>query len=221
MIRQDPSVVEVPVAVTPDAAFRGRRTRAAGALWLLSSNIAYAACQWGTLVALAKLGSATSLGHFGLALAVATPVVLVTGFALRALQATDVMRRYAFADYFNLRLAANLVAAAIIGVAAVGVLDEAAAAILVPMGLAKLVEATSETCYGLAQRHDQMRFVALSKMFPGGLGLAALVAVVALGGTVALGAWAPAGPRMGFLLALALRAAGGVAATPARGPVAT
>ena len=221
MVSQDPSVVEPPIGVTPDAAFQGRRTLATGALWLLSSNIAYAACQWGTLVALAKLGSAASLGHFGLALAVATPVVLVTGFALRALQATDVMRRYAFADYFNLRMAANLVAAAIIGMAALAAVDEAAAAILVPMGLAKLVEATSETCYGLAQRHDQMRFVALSKMFRGSLGLAALVAVVALGGTVALGAWALAATWTAFLLAVDLRAAGALEPILARPRLAT
>jgi O-antigen/teichoic acid export membrane protein len=194
----------------PSPAFADPRARDArgalvgGALWLLFSNLAYAACQWGALAALAKLGTAAALGHFGLALAVATPVVLVTGFALRAVQATDVQRRYSFAAYLNLRLAANAVAAAIIAAAAHGVLDPAAAAVLLPIGTAKLAEATSETCYGLAQRHDRMRFVALSKVVRGALGLAGLVTVVALGGSVAEGAWALAAVWTAFLFAVDL-----------------
>jgi len=106
--------------VTPrvqEVAWRG--TLAGSALWLFSSNLLYAGCQWATVVGLAKLGTPAPLGHLGLALAVATPVVLITGFALRTFQATDVTRRYAFADYLNLRFAANLFAAVIIGIVAV------------------------------------------------------------------------------------------------------
>ena len=51
------------------------------------------------MVALAKLGAPVSLGYFGLALAVTNPVVLVTGFSLKVYQSTDVLRRWAFADY--------------------------------------------------------------------------------------------------------------------------
>ncbi len=203
-----------PAAVRPRAAFVG------SALWLLGSNLGYAACQWGALAALAKLGSATSLGHFGLALAVATPVVLVTGFALRAVQATDSHRRYPFAAYLNVRLLANVVAGAIIAAAAFLVLDAAAAAVLLPIGVAKLAEATSETCYGLAQRHDRMRFVALSKLARGALGLAALVAVVASGRSIAAGAWMLAATWTVFLVAIDLRVAATLepafARTPAR-----
>jgi O-antigen/teichoic acid export membrane protein len=196
------------LADRPQATVPALQSLASGVLWLLASNVSYAACQWGALVALAKFGSAASLGHFGLALAVATPVVMVTGFALRAVQATDVQRRYAFSDYLSVRLLANVVAAAIIGAVALGGLDGAAAAILLPIGVAKLAEATSETCYGLAQRHDRMRLVALSKATRGALGLTALVAVVALDGTFAQGAWALAGTWTAFLLGIDLPAAG-------------
>src|SRR6185295_11105234 len=144
-----------------------------------------AGCQWGTIVAFAKLGGPVAIGHLGLALAVVTPVVLVTGFGLRAVQATDVMQRYTFVEYLYLRLGANLIAAGLMAAAvAVGLLEPAAVAILVPIGVAKLAEASSETCYGLAQRHDRMRFVAVSRVARGALGLGALVAVVALGGTL-------------------------------------
>jgi len=179
----------------PRVAAPARGSLARGALWLLASHVSYAACQWAALAALAKLGSAASLGHFGLALAVATPVVMVTGFALRTVQATDVHRRYAFSDYLSVRLIANLIAAAIMGAVALAAFERAAGAILIPIGVAKLADATSETCYGLAQRHDRLRFVALSKATRGALGLMALVAVVGLGGTLEQGAWALAHGR--------------------------
>jgi O-antigen/teichoic acid export membrane protein len=165
----------------------------------VTSNLLYSVFQWATVVALARVG-VTSLGQFGVALAVATPVVLVTGFALRAYQATDVVERYAFVDYLALRLVANVVAAVILAAIAAATLDAATTAILVPLAVAKLAEATSETCYGLAQRHDRMSFVALSKMVRGGLGLAAMVAVVVWGRTVADGMWALAAVWTAFLL---------------------
>ena len=184
-------------------------TLAGSALWLLSSNVLYQASQWGAVVALAKLGAPAALGHLGLALAVATPAVQMSSFGLRAYQATDVLRRYAFAEYLNLRLLANVVVAVVIGaVAAAGLVESTAVAILIPIGLAKLVEATSENCYGLLQRHDRMRFVAVSRVVRGALGLVALVTVVALGGTLAAGAWALAGAWAAFLLAVDLPAAG-------------
>jgi len=187
-------------------ALGARGTLANGALWLLSANVFYASCQWLTLVALAKMRPASDLGHFGLALAVVTPVVMVTGFSLRSIQATDVLRRYEFADYLKLRIAANLVGGAIIATAA-GLVGTVTAAILLPLGVAKLAEATSETCYGLAQRHDRMRWVALSKSIRGGLGLAALLAVIGLGGTLAVGTWALAATWAGFLFGVDLPAA--------------
>jgi O-antigen/teichoic acid export membrane protein len=184
-------------------------TLAGSALWLLSSNLVYAACQWGTIVGLAKLGAPVSIGLLGLALAIATPVVMVTGFGLRAVQATDVVQRYSFAEYLQLRMGANLLAAVVIaGAALFHVLEPAAIAILVPIGVAKIAEATSETCYGLAQRHQRMQFVAISRVARGALGLVALLAVVGFGGTLAYGAWALAAAWTAFLLLVDLPVAG-------------
>jgi O-antigen/teichoic acid export membrane protein len=185
-----------------------RRRLASNVLWLLTSNVLYSCCQWGAVVALAKLAPPASLGYFGLALAVTNPVILLTGFSLKAYQSTDVRGRYAFPDYVNLRLGANVVAGAIIGVIAIiGVVGAPEVAVLIPIAVAKLSDATSETCYGLAQKHDRMRFVALSKTARGAIGLAALVAVVGLGGTVAQGAWALATTWVVLLLTVDFRGA--------------
>jgi O-antigen/teichoic acid export membrane protein len=188
---------------------RPRQALADSALWLLVSNLLYSACQWGAIAAIAKLGAPNALGHYGLASAVAAPVVVASGLALRAFQATDVLRRYAFADYLQLRLLANLVAGGLIGCAALaGMVNADATSVLVPIAVARLAEVTSETCYGSAQRHDRMRFVAVSTAARGALGLAALVAVFALGGTLATAVWALAACWIAFLLVIDLRAAG-------------
>ncbi len=186
-----------------------RVTLAANALWLLGSNIAYAACQWGAVVALAKFSAPESLGYFGLALAVTNPIVLVTGFALKAYQSTDVRGRYAFADYVNLRLAANLVAGALVGtIILLGIVGGTAGAVLVPVAVAKLADAISETCYGVAQKHECMRFVAIAKTVRGALGLLGLALVITLGGSVTAGAWALAAAWTGFLLVVEFPFAG-------------
>jgi O-antigen/teichoic acid export membrane protein len=182
---------------------------ATNVVWLLASQAIYAGCQWGTVVALAKFGPPASLGHFGLALAVTNPIVLTTGFSLKAYQSTDVLGRYRFADYVHVRFAANLVVGALIGgVVAAGAVDGAAAAVLIPVAIAKLADATSEVCYGLAQKHERMRFVAISKMVRGGLGLAAMALVVALGGSAAQGAWALAASWTAFLVVVDFYVAG-------------
>ena len=210
----------LPHGDTPPAA---RHTLARSALWLVSSNFFYAACQWATIVALAKLGEPVGVGHLGLALAVATPTILLTSLGLRTVQATDTIRRYTFAEYLVLRLALDVVAAVAIGAAAVlGVVEPAAVAILVPIGVAKIAEATSETCYGSAQRHERMRFVAVSRAARGAIGLVALVAVVALGGTLAAGTWALAAAWTAFLVFVDLPTAGAlepIFARPRRGAI--
>jgi hypothetical protein len=68
-------------------------------LWTLTGNVFYAACQWGILVVLAKLGTSQMVGEFALALAITAPVVIGAGqklfrkqfesFAVRAQRRSD------------------------------------------------------------------------------------------------------------------------------------
>jgi O-antigen/teichoic acid export membrane protein len=198
--------VESGVRVEP--AQVNERALATDALWLFGSSSIYAACQWGCVVALAKLSHAAALGQFGLALAVTNPILMVTGSSLKAYQSSDVVGRYQFADYVNLRLSANLVAGAVLAALALtGIVGSLSAGVLIPVALAKLADATSETCYGLAQKHGRMDVVALSRSLRGILGTAGLTTVVAMGGTVEAGAWALAAAWVGFLLVYDLRVA--------------
>ena len=59
------------------------------ASWGVVGNLAYAGCQWGMLVVLAKLGSAEMLGQLALGFAITAPVFLLTSLSLRAVLVTD------------------------------------------------------------------------------------------------------------------------------------
>lgn len=64
--------------------------------WTFVGNVVYAACQWGMLVALTKLGTPEMVGQFTLGLAVTSPVFLFSNLQLRTLMATDAKQEYHF-----------------------------------------------------------------------------------------------------------------------------
>ncbi|MBD2308801.1 oligosaccharide flippase family protein [Chroococcidiopsis sp. FACHB-1243] len=140
--------------------------------WTFVGNAIYSACQWGMLVVLAKLGSPEVVGQFTLGLAITAPVLMFTNLQLRAVQATDAKHQYTFGDYLGLRLLATGVALAIIAaiIFFANYRWETSAVILV-IGLAKVVESISDVFYGLIQQHERMDRIAISLIIKGPLSL--------------------------------------------------
>ena len=141
-------------------------------LWTLAGNVIYAACQWGILVALAKLGTPQMVGEFALALAVTAPILIGAGLSLRSVQVTDALREYEFRDYLSLRLLTT--AAAILAVAGVvwlsGYRRHAPVVILI-VAIAKAFESISDIVHGLWQQHERMDLIARSLVLKGVLSL--------------------------------------------------
>jgi O-antigen/teichoic acid export membrane protein len=155
--------------------------------WSIAGNVAYAGCQWGMLVVLAKLGDPVMVGQFSLALSLAAPVFMFTGLNTRALQASDARRDFAFGDYLGLRLLTTLVGLALVAAMTTTTGDESATqAILLLVALAKGVEAVSDVFHGSLQQQERMRPIAISMMLRGSLSLLALGVGVVWGG----GLWA-------------------------------
>jgi O-antigen/teichoic acid export membrane protein len=172
------------------------------ASWTLAGNIIYAACQWGMVVVLARLGAPELLGQFALGLAISTPVLMLTNLQLRALHSTDARHEYQPGDYLALRLAMTTLALLLIaGVVIFAGYPQATAFVILAVALAKAVEALSDVCYGAFQQHERLDRVARSMILRGGLGLLALGAGVALTGEVLWGALALALAWAGVLLA--------------------
>jgi O-antigen/teichoic acid export membrane protein len=157
-------------------------------LWTLSGNLVYAACQWGILVVLAKVGTPQLVGEFALALAITAPVVVGAGLSLRSVQVTDATSEYLFGDYLLVRLLTTAAAAVVIvGIVWFSNYGWHTAAIILVVGLAKAFESISDIFYGLLQQHERMDRIALSMMIKGPLSLAALGAAIYLTGDLLLG----------------------------------
>lgn len=140
--------------------------------WTFVGNVIYAACQWGMLVVLAKLGSPEMVGQFTLGLAVNAPIIMFTNLQLRGVQATDARHEYLFEDYLGLRLISTGFGLLIILgiILPLGYSWETSLVILV-VGLAKAVESISDVFYGLIQQHEQMDRISISMMIKGPLSL--------------------------------------------------
>ncbi|MDP2995871.1 MAG: hypothetical protein Q8N47_00195, partial [Bryobacterales bacterium] len=101
--------------------------------WTFTGNVIYAAGQWAILSLIAKLGGGEMLGQYALAVAVTTPVVMLSHLNLRAVLATDVGRQRPFGDYLAVRLGITGLSLAAIAILALvsGPLGPLAAVILV------------------------------------------------------------------------------------------
>ncbi|HWB85972.1 MAG TPA: hypothetical protein VG675_17650 [Bryobacteraceae bacterium] len=145
--------------------------------WILSGNVIYAICQWGAIVALAKLGSSFMIGQFSLGLAIAAPVLMFTNLHLRAVQATDARRQYSFSEYLRLRTAMTLVGLAVIaGIVCIGDYTRQTALVILTVALAKGIETLSDIHYGLFQLNDRLDQCGQSMMLRGALSVIAVSA---------------------------------------------
>jgi O-antigen/teichoic acid export membrane protein len=145
--------------------------------WALAGNVVYAVCQWGMIVALAKLGSSFMIGQFSLGLAIATPVLMFTNLHLRAVQASDAQRLYSFGEYLQLRSVMTLAAiAVIVGIACFERYERQTTMVILAVALAKGIEALSDIHYGLFQLNDRLDQTGASMMLRGAFSVVALSA---------------------------------------------
>ena len=144
--------------------------------WTLAGNVIYAAAQWATLSLAAKLGGSEMLGEYALAVAITTPLVMLSHLNLRAVLATDVEGRQPFGDYVAVRLGVSgLSLAGIAILARVSGHSGSLAAVILMTGLAQSSETVSDIYYGAMQRRDEMALIARSMIARG------LVTVCAFG----------------------------------------
>ena len=136
--------------------------------WTLAGNVIYAACQWGMISVLAKLGTTVAVGQFAIALAITAPVFMLTNLFLRGIQATDARNEFTFAEYFTLRAVGT-----VIGLVAIAIIllayrrDSLSWGVVAFVAGAKSVESFTDVIAGLLQKHEQLDQVAISMMLKG------------------------------------------------------
>lgn len=144
-------------------------------VWTLGGNIIYAACQWGMLVAIAKLGTPAMVGQFALGLAICAPIFMLTNLQLRAVQATDARHEYRFGHYLALRLlGTSLALVAILAVTMLAGYRRETSFVVLGVALAKAAESISDVLYGLLQNRECLDKISIAMI---GRGIASLTAM--------------------------------------------
>jgi O-antigen/teichoic acid export membrane protein len=156
-------------------------------LWTLGGTVVYALCQWLMLVILAKAGSREIVGLFSYALAATAPPMLLSNMQLRTIQAGDSTGRFAFEDYFGVRLVATGIAFLFIVAIALASGPAGSAAVVIGLGLAKSFESISDVTFGGLQRQERMEIIARSFIAKGLLSVVALYAGIRLWGSLVAG----------------------------------
>lgn len=169
--------------------------------WTLAGNAWSAGCQWMLLILLAKLGTAEMVGYFALATAVALPITLIAHLQLRSVFVTDLVGRYPLEEVLGLRVVLSVVALAGILIAseAAGYGPQATTVILL-VGATQLVDAFSETYYGVCQRCERMDRIAKSLVLRSTLSLAVMAVAIYYTHDLVWGATTLVVARLGVLL---------------------
>lgn len=169
--------------------------------WSLLGNTIYSGCQWAILIILARIGSPEIVGQFALANAICTPIIILSQFQLRAIQATDVVHQHEFADYLWLRLVASLLAFLVILIVVIATgLQLSTALITLGLGSVKVVESISDILYGFSQKHERLDFIAISMALRAVLGVIGMTLITILTHNLLLGV---GGLGLAYLLTLA------------------
>jgi O-antigen/teichoic acid export membrane protein len=155
--------------------------------WTFVGNVINSACQWGTLVLLAKLGNPEMVGQYGLALAVAAPVLALSSLQLRAVLTTDVHEKIHFGEYLGFRLLTTVLSLLVIAGISFHYRWQSMVVILI-IGIAQALETVSDMYWARMQLYDHMDRIAKSMIARGVLGLAAMTAGVYLTRSVVWGA---------------------------------
>ena len=156
-----------------------------GFSWTLVGNTYYAVCQWGVLVIIARFTSPEDVGVFALALAIVTPVFMLTNLQLRAIQATDARGEHPTSRYVWLRVITSIVATlTVLGISFLGGFPDTARQVIWIMVAAKVLESLSDVLYGRFQQLERLDWMSRSLMLRGTITLTMTLVVAEVTGNL-------------------------------------
>jgi O-antigen/teichoic acid export membrane protein len=153
----------------------------------LSGQVIYLATQWGILSGLAHFHGPTAVGEFGLALALSTPLFLLSNGGFRNAQASDVSEQYSFAEYGGARILLTALAVALtLALGYVFSSNRTTMLVIAVVAASKVFESVSNLAYGAFQQAGRMDLVAASLVTRGSLTLGLFLALLFIGASAAV-----------------------------------
>ncbi|WP_462417179.1 lipopolysaccharide biosynthesis protein [Kytococcus sp. Marseille-QA3725] len=148
----------------------------------LAGSLAFNLGQWALVVALSRWAGLEVMGQFAWALAVCTPVFMLTNLSMRVVALTDEDMDHRFPDYARLRLLCSVVGVGLVFLLALALGH--LTLVVAMVAVAKALDAIGEVFYAWFQRQERFGPVALSQIANGFLTPLAVGAML-LGGVPA------------------------------------
>jgi len=141
------------------------------------------ACQWGLLIALAKIGHPEMLGQYAFGLAICIPVFMITDLQLRLVQATDARDDYRFGHYLALRALTTPLAVLVVTGYSWGLGYRGDATLIIAaIALSRATESMSDCIHGALQKDERLDLVSFSIIIRNLCSLVIFVCVLLLSG---------------------------------------
>jgi len=133
--------------------------------WVFLGNIIFAFGQWAILSIMTKLVMVEEVGNFSYAIAITAPIVLFFEMQMRSVQVTDTKDEYNFNDYFGFRLTSSLISFGFANIISLLLGNGLKMTMLIAsVALMKLSDSVSDIFYGLFQKHEYMKYIAISRI---------------------------------------------------------
>jgi O-antigen/teichoic acid export membrane protein len=169
--------------------------------WTFVANAYLAVANAVVLWLLVQWTDDSTVGHFILGLAIATPLFVLTDLGLRTVQATDSRRDYDFGDYLALRIVTSLTGMAfILAILPLRGYEGQKAWIIVLLGASKMLDSLADVFYGLFQQHERMDWISWSMLMKSGTSIPAFFVVLWATGNVVVSVAMLGLARLTFLL---------------------
>jgi len=140
--------------------------------WAFTGNIVFFVSQWAMMMILAKLGSASIVGQYAVALAVCLPVFTFARLQLKAVLVTDAKDEYTFSHYLNLRFTTSTVSVLICVIIALFVdYSDTIRWLILVVAFNQAVFAVREILINVFVKQERMKYYAFSQFLQGGLSL--------------------------------------------------
>lgn len=144
-------------------------------------NLVYATCQWGILIAIARLGSPEMVGQFAMGQALVVPIFRFANLNLRSVHVTDVGEKYRADDIVSLRLITSAV-----GLLAVGLIYGFAPSamglglVIGAVALEKVTVSVSDILHSLSHKRERMKDIAIARSVRGIVSLMTLTCLLTM-----------------------------------------
>lgn len=156
----------------------------------LVGTAVFALGQWGVVVVLARLATAEDVGRYSIALAIATPLLMLAGLSLRTVLVTDRHGPESMRVYVGLR--AGLLVVSLVLLLAIAPTRPTLGSVLVVVGVAKALDAVADIYFGIHQRAHDLRPMALSLVVNGLMTPVAVGVLLHMGSSPADALWGSA-----------------------------